>query len=75
VSFIDLPAVDYPVREKRFDVVPHRQSPKHNRRIRTKVATGKAAPVPSLTSLYPATDCYEREAYHLGGEKAKGNPQ
>ena len=37
VSFIDLTAVDYPTRDKRFDVVTHLLSPKHNRRIRVKV--------------------------------------
>jgi hypothetical protein len=29
--------------------------------------SGEAAPVPSLTSLYPAADWYEREAYDLFG--------
>ncbi|MGH6842763.1 MAG: NADH-quinone oxidoreductase subunit C, partial [Methylocella sp.] len=37
VSFIDLTAVDYPVRAKRFEVVTHLLSPRHNRRIRVKV--------------------------------------
>jgi NADH-quinone oxidoreductase subunit C len=74
VSFIDLTAVDYPVREKRFDVVTHLLSPKHNRRIRIKVATGEAMPVPSLTSLYPAADWYEREAYDLFGVVFTGHP-
>ena len=45
VSFIDLTAVDYPMREKRFDVVTHLLSPKHNRRIRIKVATDEDTPV------------------------------
>ena len=48
VCFIDLTAVDYPTREKRFDVVTHLLSPKHNRRIRVKVATDEeiAGPLP-----------------------------
>ncbi|MBV8183609.1 MAG: NADH-quinone oxidoreductase subunit C, partial [Hyphomicrobiales bacterium] len=33
-SFIDLCGVDYPSREKRFEVVYHLLSPKYNRRIR-----------------------------------------
>src|SRR5437660_8157878 len=36
VCFIDLCAVDYPVRAKRFEVVLHLLSPKYNRRIRVK---------------------------------------
>src|SRR6202047_5486104 len=56
VSFIDLTAVDYPARAKRFDVVTHLLSPKHNRRIRIKVETDETTPAPSLDSLYPAPD-------------------
>jgi len=74
VSFIDLTAVDYPVREKRFDVVTHLLSPKHNRRIRIKVATDEGTPVASLSSLYPAANWFEREAYDLFGVVFSGHP-
>jgi NADH-quinone oxidoreductase subunit C len=74
VCFTDLTAVDYPAREKRFDVVTHLLSPKHNRRIRLKVAADEAVPVPSLTGLYPAANWYEREAYDLFGVVFYGHP-
>jgi NADH-quinone oxidoreductase subunit C len=74
VSFIDLTAVDYPVREKRFDVVIHLLSPKHNRRIRVKVATDAETPVASLSGLYPAANWFEREAYDLFGVFFSGHP-
>jgi NADH-quinone oxidoreductase subunit C len=74
VSFIDLTAVDYPTREKRFDVVTHLLSPKHNRRIRVKVATDEETPVPSLSGLYPAANWFEREAYDLFGVYFSGHP-
>jgi len=74
VSFIDLTAVDYPVREKRFDVVTHLLSPKHNRRIRVKVATDEETPVASLSDLYPAANWFEREAYDLFGVLFSGHP-
>lgn len=74
VCFIDLTAVDYPAREKRFDVVTHLLSPKHNRRIRVKVATDEGTPVPSLTGLYPAANWFEREAYDLFGVLFSGHP-
>jgi NADH-quinone oxidoreductase subunit C len=74
VSFIDLTAVDYPTQEKRFDVVTHLLSPKYNRRIRIKVATGATEPVPSLTGLYPAANWYERETYDLFGVLFSGHP-
>ena len=74
VSFTDLCGVDYPQREKRFDVVLHLMSPKHNRRIRVKVMTDEMTPVPSLTSVYPAANWYEREAYDLYGILFTGHP-
>ncbi len=74
VCFTDLTAVDYPAREKRFDVVTHLLSPKHNRRVRIKVAAGEAVPVPSLTGLYLAANWYEREAYDLFGVVFSGHP-
>ncbi len=67
VCFIDLCGVDYPTREQRFEVVYHLLSPRHNRRIRVKVATDEATPVPSLISVFPAADWYERETYDLYG--------
>jgi NADH-quinone oxidoreductase subunit C len=74
VCFIDLTGVDYPARAKRFDVVTHLLSPKHNRRIRIKVETDEATPVPSLARLYPAADWFEREAYDLFGVVFAGHP-
>ena len=53
VSIIDISAVDYPEREKRFDVVYHLLSPKLNRRIRVKVTTGQDTPIASATAVYP----------------------
>ncbi len=74
VCFIDLTAVDYPAREKRFDVVTHLLSPKRNRRIRIKVATDEETPVPSLSELFPAANWFEREAYDLFGVFFSGHP-
>lgn len=74
VCFTDITAVDYPSREKRFDVVTHLLSPKHNRRIRIKVAASEGAPVPSLSGLFPAANWYERETYDLFGVVFSGHP-
>jgi NADH-quinone oxidoreductase subunit C len=74
VSFIDLTAVDYPEREKRFDVVTHLLSPRHNERIRIKVKTDESTPVASLTELYPAANWFEREAYDMFGVLFTGHP-
>ena len=40
VSFIDVTAVDWPGRERRFDVVYHLLSPYKNQRVRVKIEVG-----------------------------------
>ena len=74
VCFIDLCGADYPARERRFDVVYHFLAPHHNRRIRLKLETDEATPVPSLCSVFPAANWYEREAYDLYGILFTGHP-
>jgi NADH-quinone oxidoreductase subunit C len=64
---LDICGVDYPDREQRFEVVYNLLSPRHNRRVRVKVATDEAAPVPSATAVYSSAGWYEREAWDLYG--------
>jgi len=73
-SFIDLCGVDWPEREKRFDVVYHLLSPYRNHRIRVKVETDEHSPVASASAVFPAATWYEREAYDLYGILFTGNP-
>jgi NADH-quinone oxidoreductase subunit C len=74
VCFIDICGADYPARERRFDVVYHFLAPHHNRRIRLKLETDEATPVPSLSGVFPAANWYEREAYDLYGILFTGHP-
>ena len=74
ISFIDLCGVDWPTREKRFDVVYHFLSPKTNHRIRIKVATDADTPVPSISAVFPAATWFEREAYDFYGILFSGDP-
>jgi NADH-quinone oxidoreductase subunit C len=67
VSMVDICGVDWPQREKRFDVVYHLLSPRQNLRIRIKVATAEDQPVPSATSVYLGADWFEREAWDMYG--------
>jgi NADH-quinone oxidoreductase subunit C len=71
---IDICGVDYPEREERFDVVYHLLSPWLNQRIRVRTRTDAANPVPSIVSLFPAADWFEREAYDLYGILFLGHP-
>ncbi|CUU41768.1 NADH-quinone oxidoreductase chain 5 [Blastochloris viridis] len=74
ISFIDICGVDWPSREKRFDVVYHLLSPQKNLRVRVKVATDESTPVPSVVPLFPGACWFEREAYDLYGILFEGNP-
>jgi NADH-quinone oxidoreductase subunit C len=74
ICFLDLCGVDYPVREKRFEVVLHLLSPKHNRRVRVKTSVDEDTPVPSLCEVFPAADWFEREAYDLFGILFSNHP-
>ena len=67
VSFVDITAVDYPGREKRFEVVYHFMSPVLNARIRFKGDASETTQVPSVIDVYPGADWFEREAYDLYG--------
>jgi NADH-quinone oxidoreductase subunit C len=71
---IDICGVDYPERERRFDVVYHLLSPWLNRRIRVRVKTDEATAVPSAVSVFPAANWFEREAYDLYGILFSGHP-
>jgi NADH-quinone oxidoreductase subunit C len=74
-SLIDICGVDWPAREKRFDVVYHLLSPKHNIRVRVKIETDEASPVPSICDVYPGANWFEREAYDLYGILFTGHPE
>jgi NADH-quinone oxidoreductase subunit C len=73
-SFIDITAIDWPAREKRFDVVYHLLSPTLNTRVRVKVETDEMTPVPSIISVFPGADWFERETYDLYGVLFTGHP-
>ena len=73
-SIIDVTAVDWPRRDKRFDVVYHLLSPKWNRRLRIKLQTDEVTPVSSLIGVYPGADWFERETYDLYGVLFSGHP-
>jgi NADH-quinone oxidoreductase subunit C len=64
---IDICGVDYPTRARRFDVVYHFLSIAKNRRIRGKVEADDTVPVPSIVSVHPSADWFEREAFDMYG--------
>jgi NADH-quinone oxidoreductase subunit C len=71
---IDITAVDWPQREKRFDLVYHLLSPRKNMRIRVKVETDETTPVPSVIEVFPGANWFERELYDMYGVLISGHP-
>jgi NADH-quinone oxidoreductase subunit C len=71
---VDICGVDFPNRERRFDVVYHLLSLEKNHRIRVKVETDEATAVPSAVSVYPAANWFEREAFDMYGIMFSGHP-
>ncbi|HEX4041289.1 MAG TPA: NADH-quinone oxidoreductase subunit C [Xanthobacteraceae bacterium] len=64
---IDIAGVDYPDRAERFEVVYNLLSLKHNKRVRVKLTTDEATPVPSVTGVFNSAGWYEREAWDMYG--------
>lgn len=64
---MDICGVDYPEREKRFEIVYNLLSLKHNARLRLKVLTDEDTAVPSVAAVWPAANWFEREVWDLYG--------
>lgn len=66
-TLVDICGVDFPEREKRFDVVYHLLSMKKNTRVRVKVQVDEKTPVASACTLFPVANWFEREAFDMYG--------
>ena len=73
-QLLDICGVDFPDREERFEVVYHLLSLTRNARLRVKVATDERQPVPSVVSVFPCADWFEREAFDMYGMLFSGHP-
>jgi NADH-quinone oxidoreductase subunit C len=71
---IDICGVDYPERNRRFDVVYNLLSLTHNQRVRVKIQTDEATPVPSITSIFAAAGWFEREVWDMYGVMFSDHP-
>ncbi|MBO9398437.1 NADH-quinone oxidoreductase subunit C [Shimia sp. R9_2] len=66
-TLVDITAVDYPERSRRFDVVYHFLSMFQNQRVRLRVAAREDETVPSITSVHPSANWFEREVFDMFG--------
>ncbi|MDQ7070943.1 MAG: NADH-quinone oxidoreductase subunit C [Rhodobacterales bacterium] len=73
-SLVDITAVDYPERAKRFDVVYHFLSMYQNHRIRLRVAIREEDMVASITDIHPSANWFEREVFDMFGILFSGHP-
>ncbi len=73
-QLIDVTAVDYPARARRFDVVYHLLSMTHNQRARVIVQTDESTPMPSVTGVHRGAEWFERETWDMYGVMFTGHP-
>lgn len=73
-TLIDITAVDHPERVKRFDVVYNLLSMYKNHRIRLKATVDDDEMVPSVTSVHPSANWFEREVFDMFGILFSGHP-
>jgi NADH-quinone oxidoreductase subunit C len=71
----DLTAVDWPKREKRFDIVLNMYSLEKNERLRLKVHAGEDDRVPSVQGVWATANWEEREVYDMFGVVFEGHPE
>jgi NADH-quinone oxidoreductase subunit C len=71
---VDLTAVDWPNREKRFDVIVILYSFARNERVRLKAHVGDGEKAPSLCEVWPAANWLERECFDMFGIVFEGHP-
>ena len=70
----DLTAVDWPKREKRFDLVLNLYSFPKQERLRIKAQAGEGESAPSVAGIWPTANWLEREVYDMFGIVFSGHP-
>ncbi len=73
-TLVDITAVDYPEREKRFETVYHFLSMYTNLRLRVKACVREDEVVPSITDIHPSANWFEREVFDMYGIMFSGHP-
>ena len=73
-QLIDITAVDYPEKEKRFKIVYLLLSHEKNLRIIINIHIDEKVVVPSITKIFPSANWMEREVFDMYGVSFKGHP-
>jgi NADH-quinone oxidoreductase subunit C len=70
----DFTAVDWPRRQKRFDLIAMLYSFPHNTRLRLKIPIAETDRPRSLVEIWPTADWLEREIFDMFGIVFAGHP-
>lgn len=73
-TLIDITAVDYPERDRRFDVVYHFLSMYENHRVRVRTEAREQDMIPSITGVFSSANWFEREVFDMFGLLFTGHP-
>ena len=73
-QLIDITAVDYPEREKRFKIVYLLLSHVNNLRVVINIHIDEKIVVPSITKIFPSANWMEREVFDMYGISFKDHP-
>ena len=73
-QLIDITAVDYPERDKRFKMVYLLLSHEKNSRIKIEFDIQESEIISSLTSIFPSANWMEREVFDMYGVEFKDHP-
>jgi len=73
-QLIDITAVDYPEREKRFNLVYLLLSLENNLRIVINIEVDEKTPIPSIVKIFPSANWMEREVFDMYGILFQDHP-
>ena len=73
-QLIDITAVDYPEKEKRFKLVYLLLSHENNLRVSINLNINETTHVPSITKIFPSANWMEREVFDMYGVSFKDHP-
>ncbi len=73
-TLIDITAIDFPAKEKRFQLIYHFLSMTENKRCKIVTAVSDKEPINSVTSIFECANWFEREIFDLFGITFSSHP-